>query len=827
MPKPKYLNQARHLIAEYNEAMITEEQFRYHLRQFNRDVDRTSGNEQLETLRNQSQSILQQAEELSRADQPEYDDIDTLADRLEVLDNGMNALQQPNEQVDRLKTQWNRYDFNAYENVPYNGFGYDLAEMEPEEGPGNEPEDYQSFIDRFAIRTEDDDYALQNLARCMTAVKMRQEGKPFDAQKIYSDAEILKNSKPFQEAFENRIPGMEIMDIGNDLAKEYLETKQFTDAIQFMSKYMDPVEAPEENAGEAGPQVQEEAVEPEVERQSEAPVDVREYFRGGDPDSMISRRGLMQEVRETNWMIRSETEMATYILGADTAHRNLMEEIPYGQALDVVQQIHGQTKRLQGSIDKVEDIQARMHQFPEAGQNGAEEKPGTLDVYMLRMIDHLDLPAGVDKKRKKQELIDRIKSRGVDYREYYELSCSIPEDGKPLKEQDSYVYEYVPSDKDFALMTAFVNCTEGKAREKVPSAAAFKAEVGRMKTRPLIKVVMGNKRTVEMLRRGDADGVAAALKQAKKDLTFQNKNDSETAKENAQKVLNAMERMQGRDTQSPEWLALKESVRAYADHPDGKTAEYAANVLVNVEKFTKGKKNFQRDPNRQECVDLALDALKTCVPNAQTNPVSKPLVDRFTQVRGRNRALDMSKYGVGSVREEKLYPTYQDLWNDLEKRAVVEDEQIRKFDMAIAMNNLDDPGVVRLRFRGKQALLKGMFPGAASNPEWRMTPEIREHYNKAARLAGDEYLAKILNKPDDPMRETAAEFTAMLVSHPELEKGYRRLRGEDYSNDSTANCDKLLADYKKAMETGKGEDLKKVSDALLNKKEQQGPVAGL
>ena len=58
-----------------------------------------------------------------------------------------------------------------------------------------------------------------------------------------------------------------------------------------------------------------------------------------------------------------------------------------------------------------------------------------------------------------------------------------------------------------------------------------------------------------------------------------------------------------------------------------------------------------------------------------------------------------------------------------------------------------------------------------------MTPEIQEHYNKAARLAGDEYLAKILNKPDDPMRETAAEFTAMLVSHPELEKGYRRLRG--------------------------------------------------
>ncbi|MBO4881699.1 MAG: hypothetical protein J5555_08440, partial [Firmicutes bacterium] len=66
MPKTKYLNQARHLIAEYSEAMITEEQFRYHLRQFNRDVDRTSGNEQLETLRNQSQSILQQAEELSR-----------------------------------------------------------------------------------------------------------------------------------------------------------------------------------------------------------------------------------------------------------------------------------------------------------------------------------------------------------------------------------------------------------------------------------------------------------------------------------------------------------------------------------------------------------------------------------------------------------------------------------------------------------------------------------------------------------------------------------------------------------------------------------------
>ena len=828
MAKPKYLNQARHLIAEYREAMIGENQFRYQLREFSRNMANTEGSQQLKDFGTQGQSIMQKAEEISRQDLPESDDIDILAEQLEQLDTAVTGTQEQNGNLSRFKTQWDQYDFNAYGNVAYSGYGYDEDPL-PEDEPDNRTDEqkYQDFIDRHTEKTDDDDEALKRLALGMTAVMKRQSGEPFDDTQIFRDAEKLQKSKPFQDAFEQRSEDLDdFLGIDNALAKDYLETKNFTEATQKMSEFMKRNDAQEGIEEEPKPEVSEVIEENEVEPQPEEPEDFSLYFRNKTPESMVSRRALMQEVRDTNWKVKAVTEMSAYLLGPDTARRRLMDEVQFGQALGLMQQINGQSYRLQSSIDKVEDITARTHQFPETGDLTATEKTGTLDVYLLRMIDHLDLPEGVDKKRKKQELIDRIKHRGPDYREYYELSCKIPEDGKPLKERDANVYEYVASDQDFALMAAFKKCADGHGRDKVPSAAAFKAEVARTKEDPLTRVIMGNKGTVEKLRRGDADGVAAAIKTVNKNQTFQNQNEAEQAKQHAKQVFNAMERMQGRDTQSPEWVALKAAVKAYAENEeDGKDAERAANVLVNVEKFTKKKKNFQKDPNRQECVNLALDALKTCVPNAQTNPVSKPLVDRFTEVRGRNRPLDLSKHGYGSEREKKLYPTYQDVWSELERKAVIEDDRIRTYQLDLAMNNLDDPGIVKLHFRGRQALLNGLFPGASANPEWRMMPAMQEKYSNAVKVAGNAYLANILNDPNNPMREAAAEFTGLLASEPELLRGFNKMTSIPNNQEA---CDKLLADYKKAMETGKGEDLKKVSDALVQKKEpEKGPVIGM
>lgn len=861
MPKPKYVNQIRHLIAESSEAMITEEQFRYHLRELIQKMSGPLIGQQGTSILSKASHIYGTAQDVSKDNNPDPLEIEMIAEELEQLDTEVNQVtnQYLNDNgLSTFKTVWNQYNFNLSEKVPYKAF---LPEDENVREKNDEPQEnadqsrgdaeaYQGFIDKYAIKTSDDDIALKNLALCMVAFKMQKEGKPFDEQNIILDADKLEKSKPFQDAFEQRIEGLDfdLGGIGNDLAKEYLEDKNLIGAYDTVSKFMkapikeneDPENEKEKDEPEINilseakdEQVREEVPQEKQPAENQEPEDLTEYFPGFDPGSRISRRGLMQTVRDVNWKIRAETEMAAYLAGANTAQRDLKETVNYGEAMNLINRIHAQTHRLPGSIDKPADIEGRIHKFPKQGEEAAEEKTGSLDVYLLRIIDHMDLPPYIDKKQKKQELVNRIKQRGMDYREYYELTGKVPADGTPLKENDAYVYEYKASDKDFSLMAAVSHCVDGHGADKIPNAAGFKAEVARLKEDPLVRTVMGNKRTVEKLRRGDADGVVADVNAVKKKLTF-SEDKIDTAKENARKVLNAMERMTGKDTSSPEWKALKKSVKDFVDQPQGKSsARYAADVLVNVEKFTKGKKNFQRDKVRQECVNLALDALKECVPDARNNPAAKPLIDRFSQVRGRGRELDLSQHGVNSVRSNKLRPAYVDVWNDLETKAKAQDDQERKFLLTLAMMNEDDPRAVSLKYRGRQALLDGMFPNAQNTPDWRLTPLMEKDFEDAAKFVErDTFLAKKLNNVDDPQRQTAAKFTAFIASNPVLREGYQRMRLTDMQNDYEAS-NKLFLDYEQALKSGTAADMRKVTDTLMkaavssSAKKEPGPAPSL
>ena len=200
---------------------------------------------------------------------------------------------------------------------------------------------------------------------------------------------------------------------------------------------------------------------------------------------------------------------------------------------------------------------------------------------------------------------------------------------KPLKEENCPVYEYEASDdvwRDY-IAAAFYKSGIG-ARPVTP------ATVAEVKTFPFDKLTLRNKRTVERLQRGELEGVGKARRETERSFTYLRKEDLKVSQDAARRLSRQLQEVDPSIGNTREWRDLKKHVMAFQLAEDRDAAALAsAQVLLAVEKFTKGKKNANQKPEVARGVNLALQALGTVIPNAPENPSVQPLVDRFNQVR--------------------------------------------------------------------------------------------------------------------------------------------------------------------------------------------------
>ena len=221
---------------------------------------------------------------------------------------------------------------------------------------------------------------------------------------------------------------------------------------------------------------------------------------------------------------------------------------------------------------------------------------------------------------------------------------------KPNLCKDVSVYEHKCSDNSFRRLAALRHMVDGSGAKEVPSRQALDREAALLRQNPLSAMTLRNEHTVEMLRRGDILGVTERLAQTKKDFSFRSMRELKEAKQRAARIQAKMNKMEGKTASSPEFQALKDALKAFREADYTKKEEAAqrsADVLTAVENFTKGRKNVQRSARAQECVNLALDALVSLVPDAAANPHVSPLIERFNQVRSSKNRISLSEFGAG------------------------------------------------------------------------------------------------------------------------------------------------------------------------------------
>ena len=236
---------------------------------------------------------------------------------------------------------------------------------------------------------------------------------------------------------------------------------------------------------------------------------------------------------------------------------------------------------------------------------------------------------------------------------FYKLT---KQSNKPNTCKDVSVYEHKCSDNSFRRLAAMNRLLQNKGDEEATK-YQLDTDAAELRKNPLSAMTLRNEHTVEMLRRGDIAGVATRISDTKTAFSFNSFKEIGAAKSRAGFILKKMNGMKGKAASSPEFTALKNVMKKFAetDYKDKSVAaKDSASVLMAVENFTKGRKNVQRSERAQECVNLALDALVSVVPNAATNPHVTPLIKRFNQVRSSRKQISLSEFGTArNYTEEK------------------------------------------------------------------------------------------------------------------------------------------------------------------------------
>ena len=216
---------------------------------------------------------------------------------------------------------------------------------------------------------------------------------------------------------------------------------------------------------------------------------------------------------------------------------------------------------------------------------------------------------------------------------------------------DVSVYEHKCSDNTMRRMAALLHMQNANMAQEIPTKQQLTNEIARLRKNSLINMTLRNEHTVELLRRGNRADVAERLNQTKNDFSFKNRQELLDAQTRAKCVLKKMQTMEGKAASSQEFTALKTALKAFTETDINvkNLPNFSADVLVAVENFTKGRKNVQRSARAQECVNLALDALVSAVPNAAANPHVTPLIARFNEVRSRSKRVNLADFGAGRI----------------------------------------------------------------------------------------------------------------------------------------------------------------------------------
>ena len=258
--------------------------------------------------------------------------------------------------------------------------------------------------------------------------------------------------------------------------------------------------------------------------------------------------------------------------------------------------------------------------------------------FLYQNADRLQLPssmAGYALKGELEESLQEMEEAGkISFADYWLSRASAREEARnagDYREEDRSVYEYEAPDEVWKDYVA------GSLMRKGMGAVTAKREnVDRFKKSPFDVLTLRNKRTVEKVRRGELSEVAAARRATERSFTFLRPQDLDAARLEARNLSRQMADCTGAAAESEEWRSLKAAVFSFhtAENP-ADAAAASADVLLAVEKFTKGKKSSRQNEETAACVDLALKALGTTIPDAARNPSVKPLTDRFNDVRSR------------------------------------------------------------------------------------------------------------------------------------------------------------------------------------------------
>ena len=838
MARPESIRKARHLFAESRGGMIGDA--RNAIRNLNQNLSAAlndpvvslDATDAMRTLQQQADQIWQTVQE--RTMEPTAQQIEQLANQLETLEDtlqtpGLQAYGKFSEHVEEFRNTWASLEFEQAEEVDYQPSAQPQPEPQvqpqPEAGPQeNEPAQFANwdeYIKAQIGKDVPDEEALPRLARAMAGVTLKAQGKPFNAQEAETAAQQIQNSPQFKDTYEVEDLGIPGVPTSHDLAIDYLFNGDITGAINQMNPNR-----------QLGQQVQKEAeVTAEAERRSneassetsfaflsDDDPDADMVYKGniqnakfsqlipsGADDAMITKRGLIGYAQPYGPAYMLSAELAGIILGGPGG--DPLDQVSQPAVVALADQIHGLIR--DGALtaaDKRTEIEKRLSD-PTA--IGAAARQGRTEVLALRLLDRIQTPAGVNKARLKNALNQQIKSRPMDYREYFELNSDPSKAGNRLSEPNKWTYEHKASTKDFALFTAAYKCMKGDGTERPESRDAFSAEVQAMKNDSFAATMMKNKRVCEALQKGDIDRVYTAVQKGVEMLSFDTEEQKSQAEADAARVLDAMKKQGGNVTQSREWTDLLAAVEKCSKDA---SFENNADVLVKVEKFTKGKKNFQKDPAKQACVNLALDALRTCVPNAADNPCVTPLTDRFTKVRGRNNAVDLNQYGVNSGRSNILCRNFSDTRKLLEKNIDKEEQKYAHF-LHEAYDQMKEYNIApkeTLRAKGKVQLLDAMYKEAGRDSNWRMTPEKEKAFNDAVNIA-DQYdsLASMMNGDDPALARDAAHFTKMLQENKNDEHlmlGFRNVLQKDAQNGpQSEHLKRIVQSYSIAVREGQQE----------------------
>ncbi|MBO4888363.1 MAG: hypothetical protein J5589_08645 [Firmicutes bacterium] len=282
--------------------------------------------------------------------------------------------------------------------------------------------------------------------------------------------------------------------------------------------------------------------------------------------------------------------------------------------------------------------------------------------FLAVALDRMDL-SGLSKTpveirtERKPEIREQAARTPMNYADYWLYNTKRNLQGSRYTKEDKPVYEAKISNDMWKLFIATGHLMGHQARKTVSD-----EEVESYKNGPLNRLFLSNERTMEKLQRGDLKGVKAEMNKLRRSFKFASEIDFSQAKTYAWDLHERMNEMESGVAQSREWRELKEAVQRFSDEEDPvKAIALSADVLAKVEKFTKGKKSVQSNPVTQHCVDLALEAISICVPDAVHNPSVKPLIDRFNKVRGRHLfqdPVDLRDFGfsAASPMDRNIYP---------------------------------------------------------------------------------------------------------------------------------------------------------------------------